>query len=102
MAKFIVKVIALSLLSNQIAKFGDEVDEDQLANPPKKLVEEGYIVAVQDTADDSKNDQGNADANAGGIDNTGADQNTGSTGTEGDSGSTGNTDAGAGPSLKKK
>lgn len=43
MKKYSVKVIALSLKNNKIAKFGDIVDQSQVASDCKVLVESGYL-----------------------------------------------------------
>ena len=48
MAKYKILVIAHCLLNNQIANFGDIIDESQLTSPAQGLVNAGFIEEVLD------------------------------------------------------
>lgn len=47
MAKYTVKTIAIAVKNNRIAKFGEEVDDNELTVPAYALIEAGSIELVE-------------------------------------------------------
>jgi hypothetical protein len=43
MAKYKIKVVGLLLRNNQMAEFGDIVDEESFSSPAEELKKQGYI-----------------------------------------------------------
>lgn len=56
MANYRIAVIAHLLKSNEVAEFGDVVEESKLIGNPNDLVKKGFIELVDDSKTDSKTD----------------------------------------------